>query len=117
MDRVELEGFLSEGLSLAEIGRRVGFHEATVGYWLQKHRLEAVNRPRHASKGGIQRTSWKPWWATVRPSLRSQTHWNAARQRFATGWESTNYGPEEPAGDARGPVPVTPAPQGSPMPS
>jgi transposase len=55
MDRVELEGFLSEGLSLAEIGRRVGLHEATVGYWLQKHGLEAVNRRRHASKGGIQR--------------------------------------------------------------
>jgi hypothetical protein len=55
MDRVELEGFLSEGLSLAEIGRRVNLHEATVGYWVQKHGLRAVNHRKHASKGEIQR--------------------------------------------------------------
>ncbi len=60
MDRVALEQFLGEGLSLAEIGRRVGRHEATVGYWVQKHGLEAVNRGRHAARGGIARETLTP---------------------------------------------------------
>jgi transposase-like protein len=30
-------------------------HEATVGYWVKKHGLEAVNRDRHAARGGITR--------------------------------------------------------------
>jgi transposase len=55
MDRALLDGFLSQGLSLAEIGRRVDLHEATVGYWVQKHGLTAVNCRKHASKGGIPR--------------------------------------------------------------
>jgi DNA-binding CsgD family transcriptional regulator len=32
MDRPDLEQLLSQGLSLAEIGRRAGLHESTVGY-------------------------------------------------------------------------------------
>jgi transposase len=55
MERVELERMLAEGLSLAEMGRRVGLHEATIGYWLKKHRLSAVNRAKHASRGGVSR--------------------------------------------------------------
>jgi hypothetical protein len=56
MDRVELEGFLSQGLSLAEIGRRVDLHEATVGYWLKKHGLRAVHREKHAAKGPLRQS-------------------------------------------------------------
>ncbi len=37
MDRESLEQMLGRGLSLAEIGRRFGKHEATVAYWAQKH--------------------------------------------------------------------------------
>jgi len=55
MDRPLLERFLDQGLSLAEIGRRVGLHEATVGYWVKKHSLEAVNREKHAARGGMSR--------------------------------------------------------------
>lgn len=55
MDRGVLAGFLAEGLSLAEIGARVGKHESTVGYWVAKHGLEPVNRDRHAPRGGIAR--------------------------------------------------------------
>ncbi len=55
MDRASLERCLSDGLSLAEIGRRVGPHEATVGYWVKKHGLEAVNREKHSARGGIIR--------------------------------------------------------------
>ena len=46
---------LGQGLSLAEIGRRVGRHEATVAYWLKKHGLRPVHRERHAPRGGLER--------------------------------------------------------------
>jgi transposase len=55
VDRGMLETMLAEGLSLAEIGRRVGRHEATVGYWLKKYGLRATNHDRYASRGGIPR--------------------------------------------------------------
>jgi transposase len=55
MERASLEEFLNQGLSLAEIGKRVGRHEATVSYWLKKHGLKAVNREKHTAKGGLDR--------------------------------------------------------------
>lgn len=55
MDRTSLERFLDERLSLAEIGRRAGLHEATVGYWVKKYGLQAANREKHAARGGIIR--------------------------------------------------------------
>jgi transposase len=56
MDRASLEQLLGQGLSLAEIGRRFGLHEATVGHWVKRHGLQAANRERHLSKGGLART-------------------------------------------------------------
>ncbi len=53
MDRAWLEQLLGRGLSLAEIGRRFGRHESTVAYWVEKYGLEAVNRDKHAAKGGL----------------------------------------------------------------
>lgn len=53
MDRASLEQMLGEGLSLAEIGRRLGRHESTVSYWLRKYDLEAVGRVRHSAKGAL----------------------------------------------------------------
>jgi transposase len=58
MDRVEQ--LLAQGLSLAEIGRRVGRYEATVSYWLRKYGLEAVNRAKHEAKGGLTREQLRP---------------------------------------------------------
>ncbi len=55
MERVALERFLAEGLSLAEIGRRVGRHESTVAYWMGKHGLEATDRGKHLPKGALER--------------------------------------------------------------
>jgi transposase len=55
MDKPRLEQLLAEGLSLAEIGRRVGRHEATVSYWLRRHGLRAANAERHAARGGLTR--------------------------------------------------------------
>jgi transposase len=55
MDRASLEQLLTQGLSLAEIGRRFGRHESTVAYWVAKYDLSAANRDRHAARGGIER--------------------------------------------------------------
>jgi transposase-like protein len=55
MERDLLEGYLAYGLSLEQIGELTGRDGSTVGYWVQKHGLEAVNRTRHAARGGIPR--------------------------------------------------------------
>lgn len=55
MDRGALKLMLDEGLSLAEIARRSSLHESTVGYWVEKHGLRAVNRDRHAARGGLSK--------------------------------------------------------------
>jgi IS30 family transposase len=55
MDRAALEQLLAQGLSLAEIGRRVGRHEATISYWLKKYGLSAVHRGRFSPRGGLGR--------------------------------------------------------------
>jgi len=60
MDRASLEKLLRQGLSLAEIGRRFDLHESTLGYWAHKHGLEAVNRARHAAKGGLTLEELEP---------------------------------------------------------
>jgi transposase len=59
MDRAVLEQLLRDELSLAEIGRRVGLHESTVGYWVKKHRLKPVNREKHVARGGVRREDLK----------------------------------------------------------
>lgn len=60
MDRASLEELLGRGLSLAEIGRRFDLHESTVGYWVEKHGLRAVNRDRHLARGGLAREDLEP---------------------------------------------------------
>lgn len=60
MDRELLEGMLGEGLSLAEIGRRLGRHESTIAHWLGRHGLRAVNAGRHAARGGLTRAQLEP---------------------------------------------------------
>ncbi|MGH2832017.1 MAG: helix-turn-helix domain-containing protein [Solirubrobacteraceae bacterium] len=60
MDRASLSDLLEQGLSLAEIGRRFDRHEATIAYWVQKHGLQAVNREKHAARGGLRREDLEP---------------------------------------------------------
>lgn len=55
MDREALQRWVEEGLSLEQIGRRVGRHPSTVAYWLDKHGLAPAFRARHAARGGIPR--------------------------------------------------------------
>jgi transposase len=61
MDRTSLEIFLAQGLSLEQIGKRVGRDPSTVGYWVKKHGLEAVNREKHAARGGVRREQLEPF--------------------------------------------------------
>ncbi len=55
MEKGFLEECLATGMSLEAIGREVGKHPSTVGYWLKKHQLHAVGRDRFSSRGGLDR--------------------------------------------------------------
>jgi transposase len=55
MDRALLEDLVGEGLSLAEIGRRVGRHESTIAHWLSRYELRAANRDKHSARGALSR--------------------------------------------------------------
>jgi transposase len=55
MERDYLQGLLAQGLSLAEIGRRVGRHESTVASWVAWHGLQAAGAERHRARGGLAR--------------------------------------------------------------
>jgi transposase len=50
-----LKELLAEGISLAEIGRRVDRHESTVAYWVARHGLQASGRRRYAARGALRR--------------------------------------------------------------
>jgi transposase-like protein len=55
MEKADLEAMIAAGMSLQAIGRQVQRNPSTVSYWLDKYGLEAVNRERHAARGGIAR--------------------------------------------------------------
>jgi transposase len=50
-----LEEYLRDGLSLKQIAELTGRDPSTVGYWVKQHGLSAVQRDRHAPKGGVDR--------------------------------------------------------------
>ena len=52
-----LEAHLRDGPSLEAIAGLTGRHPSTVGYWVKRHGLSAVNRDRHAPKGGVDRAT------------------------------------------------------------
>jgi hypothetical protein len=56
VEREFLEKCLEEGLSLEEIGRRVGRAPSTVSHHLQKYGLEASGSDRHAPNGRVDPT-------------------------------------------------------------
>ena len=55
MDRDALALALARGVSVEQIARRFGKHPSTVSYWMRKHGLVALNRDKHAARGGIER--------------------------------------------------------------
>jgi len=60
LDREQLERWLDQGMSLSEIGARVGRDQSTVGYWVKKYGLVANGRAKHAPRGGLTREQLKP---------------------------------------------------------
>ncbi|MBA3807708.1 MAG: helix-turn-helix domain-containing protein [Solirubrobacterales bacterium] len=60
MDRAQLAAYLEEGLSLADIGRRVGKDHSTIGYWVGKHGLEAAGKEKYGPRGGLGREELEP---------------------------------------------------------
>jgi hypothetical protein len=54
MTKEELQGYLAEGLSLEQIGQRVGLEKSTVSYHLKKHGLKPVGA-KYANKGPLDR--------------------------------------------------------------
>jgi len=100
MDREELEGYLEQGLSLAQIGQRVGKHESTVGYWLKRHGLNAVNRGKHAPRGGLDRATLETFVARglsmramareLDVSLATVRHWMTRHRLTATAYVRSN---------------------------
>jgi transposase len=55
MDEEGLRLWVAQGLSLEQIGRRIGRHPSTVSYWLEKYGLSPQGRAKHAARGGIPR--------------------------------------------------------------
>ncbi len=55
MKKESLELLLSQGLTVEKIAKRFGKDPSTISYWIAKYGLEAVNREKHAAKGGIER--------------------------------------------------------------
>jgi DNA-binding CsgD family transcriptional regulator len=53
MEREELQRYLAEGLSLEQIGSRVGRSPSTVSYHLKKYGLKPVNQGKHANRGAV----------------------------------------------------------------
>lgn len=55
MEREVLERWLAEGLSIADIGRRLERHPSTVSYWLRRYGLRAADRGRNTPRGSLSR--------------------------------------------------------------
>lgn len=61
MDRGLLDQYLSQGLSLPQIGALVNRDPSTVGYWVQKHGLVANGRDKYAPRGGLTHEQLEPF--------------------------------------------------------
>jgi transposase-like protein len=59
MERRFLEDRLAKSMSLEAIGREVGKHPSTVGYWLKKHDLDACGAKKYAGRGGLPKDDLK----------------------------------------------------------
>jgi transposase-like protein len=56
MDKDWLASRLTDGRSIESIAREAGRSPSTVGYWVNKHALISTHAPKHAARGGIDRT-------------------------------------------------------------
>jgi transposase len=60
MEKESLELLLAQGFSVAQIGARFGKDPSTISYWMEKYGLVALNRDKHAAKGGIPLEALEP---------------------------------------------------------
>jgi transposase/DNA-directed RNA polymerase subunit RPC12/RpoP len=56
MDRETLAAMLAEGRSIESIARETGRAASTVAYWVNKYGLTSRHAPKHAPRGGIERS-------------------------------------------------------------
>ena len=106
IDRELLRSWLAEGRSLPEIGRLVGRHPSTVGYWVRKHGLEASGQSRHCARGPLGRDvleamvdrglTQREMAAEVGRSVATVRHW-LARHGLQREARNTRAGREETA--------------------
>jgi len=61
VDRASLEALIAEGLSLEEIGRRLGRHHSTIANWLRAEGLQTLNAERFAPRGGLDHETLRPF--------------------------------------------------------
>lgn len=54
MNRLELQTYLDQGLSLDQIGLIVGRHPSTVSYWLQRYGMQPNGASKHSPRGAIK---------------------------------------------------------------
>jgi transposase-like protein len=69
MTKEELEGYLAAGLSLDQIGERVGRNPSTISYHLKKHGLTPVGRAKHQACGPIPELKLRTLAAEKKPVL------------------------------------------------
>lgn len=97
MTKEELERYLSEGLTLREIGERTGKHLTTVGYWMKRHGLRAPNSRKFAPKRSeitkprlealiAQGASLKDLAEVLQLSVSTVRHWLQKYELQTSGW-------------------------------
>jgi transposase-like protein len=59
MERRFLEKCLAKGMSLEAIGKEVGKHPSTVGYWMKKHGVAARGAEKYAPRGALNKDELK----------------------------------------------------------
>jgi transposase len=84
MTKEELEGYLADGLSLEQIGKRVGKHASTVSYHLAKHGLLPLGHPRHTPNQKVNSDE-------LREMMGGGTTIREAAKRFGVGYSTIRY--------------------------
>ena len=91
MERVVLESWIGDGLSLDEMGRRAGRHPSTVSYWMRKHGLAAVGAELHRARGRLDRDELERLIDAGLSVRGIATAVDRARQACVTGSGSTGW--------------------------
>ena len=83
-EKEELQRYLAEGLSLEQIGKRVGRDPSTISYHLKKHRLVPVGHDVHAPNQKVDPGRCAAWWQVAQPFTKLP-------RRFGCGYSTIRY--------------------------